>query len=183
MGEQIQPERLSLVRLARFHDISKFDCVTKDDEDRDLNDFLKDDALKYQDLGFAVTYVCIYEEQMIGYITMCNDSVRLTTGEKKQHFDGIEIPEVPAIKIARLAVHKDFQRRGIGRYLILRALMMARDAKANIGVRVMTVEAKQHSVGYYKDKLGFKLLEHENYEKKEHPYLWIDIFVPEFLEK
>ena len=66
--------------------------------------------------------------------------------------------------------------------MVLRSLIMARDIKSNIGVRVLTVEAKQKSVGYYKDEIGFRLLEVYNASPREHPYLWIDIFVPEFSE-
>lgn len=182
MGEIISAEKLSLVRLAKFHDLSGFDCATEN-EYKDLNDFLKEDALKYQELGLSVTYVCIYQEQIVGYVTLCADAVRITPNEKQAFFDDIAPTEVPAIKIARLAVHKDFQNKGIGRYMILRALIMARDAKANIGIRVVTVEAKQGSVNYYKEKLGFKLLEIYNTKGREHPYLWIDILTPEFLDK
>ena len=184
MGEQLPIEKLSLARLAKFHDVSDFDCTSKE-ECKDLNEFLKNDALKYQERGFAVTYICTYQEQIIGFITLCSDSVRIAPKEKEKYFDGIQLTEVPAIKIARLGVHKDFQRMGVGRYLVLRALITARDIKNRIVIRVITVEAKRDSVDYYKEKLGFLPLEHHNYNsaKREHPYLWIDIFIPEFMNK
>ena len=58
MGEQLPIEKLSLARLAKFHDVSDFDCTSKE-ECKDLNEFLKNDALKYQERGFAVLHIYV----------------------------------------------------------------------------------------------------------------------------
>lgn len=180
MEGKIPYELLSLTRLAKYHDVSKFDCAVQP-EHNDLNEFLKEDALKYQELGLAITYVCIYKEQIVGYVTLCSDNVRISEEEKEDIFKGIipkgaRIPkEIPAIKIARLAVEKGYQKSGIGKYLILRSIIIARDMKSTIGVRVITVESKKSSMDYYK-KLGFRELETYCGKKREHPYLYLDIF-------
>lgn len=169
MGDVIPTEKLSLIRLTKYHDLSNFKC-----SDDDLDDFLKNDALKYQEQCLAVTYVCIFNEQIVGYMTLCSDSVKFNIDEANQMYKGIKLKDVPAIKLARLAVHIDYHKNGVGKYLVLRCLLMARDVKGQIGVRIVTVEAKGGSVDYYK-KLGFRELQKYSGKHRQHPYMYIDI--------
>ncbi len=60
---------LSTLRLKKLSDnnisLTKFfDC-----SDDDLNEFLKEDSLKHQKERIAVTYLCFYKDDIIGYFT------------------------------------------------------------------------------------------------------------------
>lgn len=92
-------------RLAKYHDVSKFDC-----EDKDITGFLKDDALNYQEKKVATTTIFIYKEDIMGFFSAAADSLKLKLDEKEEaKLSTKPIPEFPAIKIARLGRDKKYK--------------------------------------------------------------------------
>jgi hypothetical protein len=95
-----------LARLAQDSNIKPFECA-----DKDLNDFLLNDAKNYLNSMLAVTYVIQNNEETIAYFSLSNDSLsknddespvwnrlnRNIPNEKRRH-------TYPAVKIGRLAV-------------------------------------------------------------------------------
>lgn len=65
------------VKLAKYHDLSKFDC-----NDDDINDFIRNDAFVYQDKKIATTTIFTYEDNIIGFFSASADSLRLNPPEK-----------------------------------------------------------------------------------------------------
>lgn len=57
-------------KLSSKHDLSNFSCGVDD-----LDDFLREDALKEQEENLSVTYLAIYKEKIIGFVTILNDSI------------------------------------------------------------------------------------------------------------
>lgn len=171
MSDRIPYDELSIIRLSKIHDLRSFTCGDGPDC-ADLDEFLKEDALKYQENSLATTYICLYKEQIVGYLTICTGSVQITCNEGDTFMDGLQLREIPGLKIARLATHKNYQRRGIGEFMILSALRHAREIKERVGIRVIIVDSKEGSVEYY-EKKGFRKL--KKYETREHPCLYIDI--------
>ncbi len=49
-----------------------FDCGVQD-----LNEFLKDDALKHQKERIAATYLCFYEHEFVGYFSWLTDAIEI----------------------------------------------------------------------------------------------------------
>ena len=84
------------------------------------------------------------------YITILNGETR--KNQKLNRF-GENLLNVshkyPCVRIARLAVDKTFERRGIGRFLMLAAIGMAIDVSSMIGCRYITVDSKTESVVFY----------------------------------
>lgn len=142
----LRPEKLS-----RLVDTSGFDCGKPD-----LNDFLKKDAIEHQELSIAVTYIFIHVDKntIIGYYSVCCDAIRLSKEEKSSV--GPQYPDYPAIKIARLAVDKNYQRKGVGTLLLKDALGLAREVSKDTACRFVTVDAlpEEDSVGLY-NRFGF----------------------------
>jgi predicted GNAT family N-acyltransferase len=62
--------------------------------------------------------------------------------------------ELPTIKIGRLVVNKDYQRRGYGEATLLKAVSIFIDISKMAGVIGLTVDAKTNAVSFYK-KYGF----------------------------
>ena len=58
--------------LTENHDVTHFDCG-----DDDLNDFLKNDALKQQNANLNVTKLVIYKGDIIGYFSLLTDTLIL----------------------------------------------------------------------------------------------------------
>ena len=72
---------------------------------------------------------------MVGYITLTTDIIKK---EEVQGEEGIDVPykEYPAIKIARLAVDKKYEQRGVGGFLLLVAAGKALKISDEVGCRL-----------------------------------------------
>ena len=60
----------SIVRLSPTADIPPFDCGNED-----INDFLANDAVDYQEGLLAVTYLVMSEGNVLGYFCLLNDKL------------------------------------------------------------------------------------------------------------
>ncbi|MDO8554265.1 MAG: GNAT family N-acetyltransferase [Candidatus Micrarchaeota archaeon] len=151
MQDIIDFNKLDIVKLSAGFDLLAFDCG-----DSDLNSFLKDDALLYQNGALAITYLCLHKNQIVGYFSLSSDSIRLDLGEKEAMSEPKQrLGEYPAVKIGRLAVHKNFAKLGIGTFLVKVAMgKIASSILKEIGCRFVTVDAYEKAIDFYM-KLGF----------------------------
>lgn len=126
-------------------DLSSFDCA-----DSDLNDFLKKDALAHEEKNIVKTYVCLYRNNPIGFFSVCMDAIKLSSTEREEEFGKPkQYPDYPAIKIARLAVSKNVQNRGIGTFMVKIVIGKAIEISKSIGCRFVTVDAYPKQAGFY----------------------------------
>jgi GNAT superfamily N-acetyltransferase len=151
-----------------YNDISLFESNSSE-----LNEFLKEDALKNQIELISKTYLCYYSDQLIGYITFATDILKAEEVQKEERIEDILYKEYPAIKIARLAVDKKYERKGVGTFLLKFAVGKAYDISERVGCRFITVDSKKESIGFYKKSGGFKLV--RKCEKKPYPTMYLDI--------
>jgi ribosomal protein S18 acetylase RimI-like enzyme len=126
-----------------------FDCT-----DDDLNDFVRNDCYRYQEQWLSHTRLARYKKtgNFVGFITLLSDSIVLETGEKKRLFDfHKKVVQFPGLKIARLGVHKEVQRQGVGAALLTYAIGVAFRINNELGVgcRFLTVDAYPQSVSWY----------------------------------
>ncbi len=147
---RFQDDDLQVVILNGDHDLNSFLC-----ENQELQDFLKQDALINQYNFISVTRLVFYHGKLVGYFTLVNDvirkkEVRTEDGEGDYHYTFY-----PALKIGRLATHSDYQRRGIGRYMLRRIFAFWFRLSKYVGCRIITVDAKPTAVGFYK-RFGFR---------------------------
>ena len=166
MLTRLSYNELKIVSYTERHDVSHFESKTTD-----LNSFLKDDAFENQEELISKTYLCCHSNQLVGYITLTTDIIKK---EEVQEEERIDVPykEYPAIKIARLATDKKYEKRGVGTFLLLAAIGIAADVSEKVGCRFITVDSKRHSIGFY-EKHGFKLV--RKYEKQDYPTMYLDI--------
>ena len=75
----------------------EFDCGNDD-----LNELLKDSLINI-DNSLSKIYLCLYENKVVAFFSLSAESIKIN---KKLE---IAYRTYPAIKIGRLAVHKDFQ--------------------------------------------------------------------------
>jgi len=153
--------------------LDEFHC-----KDPDLEDFLKVDALKGQNLLLSNTTLLYFDNKLIGYYALSCDAIQLSTTEKwklfghrRKHYESY-----PAIKLARMAFVEDCRNQGCGTLVIeIIAGLVSRLSKMGVGCRFITVDAYPESVGFY-EKKGFKRNLHKDLREKNHPSLRLDIF-------
>lgn len=165
---QIPYDELQLVSLTKRHDLTSFNC-----NNVDLNEFLKNDALKAQEDMVSKTYLCFWHNSIAGYITLTTDTLEVYTVEESAGVRDYPHRKYPCIRIARLAVDGEFERKGIGRFLLLAAMGIAIEVSSKIGCRYITVDSKSESTGFY-EKHGFKMV--EKYRHSDFPKMYLNMY-------
>jgi ribosomal protein S18 acetylase RimI-like enzyme len=115
---KIQDGPWELGKLEDFIIVKSFSC-----NDKDLDEYIQNDAEAHKKELLAETYILqditIKNPFPVAFVSLCNDAIQLSK-ETKKHL----LPNKkhylthPAVKIARLGVHKDFQNQTIGTYLL-----------------------------------------------------------------
>jgi len=163
MGEQqskIKADEIKIEIINPKHKVNSFQSYEKE-----LVDFLEEDALENQKQRLSITFLWFYQNQLVSYITLLNDKVNLE-GDLKEFFKekGIHYKSLPALKIGRICVDDRFLRRGLGRLMLLSVIQIANEInRTKAGCRFITLDAKRNpnpkldSIHFYK-KQGFKTL-------------------------
>lgn len=140
--------------------IKPFDCG-----DRDLNNFLLDDACKYLKDLMAVTYLLedTSSNRTVAYFSLLNDKISFDP-ERKNIWNRLSRPipnpkrrkHYPAVKVGRFAVSEDYAGQGIGQVLMGTIKHMFTHGNRT-GCRFLTVDAYSQAVGFYL-KAGFDFI-------------------------
>jgi len=169
------------VRLADLHienfDPQKHQVQDFSSGDADLDDFLKNDAARYQVEHLSHTRVAYLNGNIVAYLTLLSDCIVLETKEKKRLFSfHRRIYNFPALKIGRLAVSEAQAKTGIGKALLQYTigLVIRMNADLRIGCRFITVDAYPGSIFWYQ-KHGFVFNKHYDDLGKTHPSMRYDI--------
>jgi GNAT superfamily N-acetyltransferase len=133
-------------------------------EDKDLNNFLLNDAKSYLKSLLAVTYLLQVGDETVAYFSLSNDSLIKNYGEKTI-WNRINrfIPNnkrrrsYPAVKIGRLAVAKTHTGIGLGKRIILTIKNMYINEPRRAGCRFLMVDAYRDALPFY-EKNKFKFL-------------------------
>jgi predicted N-acetyltransferase YhbS len=136
--------------ITKNHDCSSFDC-----EIEELNFFLKRLAFNNQKKNSSRTYVATRENRVVGYYTLAFSSISPDDATEKV-MKGLGNYPVPAILLARLAVHKDEQGKGIGKGLLKDAVLKTVNASQIAGLRAMLIHAKDDKAKVYYEQFGFE---------------------------
>lgn len=121
---------------------------------KEMEDFLKKEALEEQDKGLNTTHLFIDREvcKIVAYVSLCNDSIGLELEERDSM--NMSYTTVPAVKIARLAVSVDYQGLGIRKSLIQFSAYMGKKIKEISGLAFITLDCYEHRVSFY-ESVGF----------------------------
>lgn len=137
--------------------LKHFDCG----EDL-LNTYLKQYALKNDVNGIAKTFLCVNDDKtsLIGFFSLSSANIQFEEYLEKR-LDNIPHYPIPCVRIARLAVAKEYQAHGIGRYLLKECFLRLLLISKTIGVHLIIVDAKESSTGFY-EHYGFNLLKKDS---------------------
>jgi GNAT superfamily N-acetyltransferase len=134
MTDRAQPP--AIVKLHRSHMLDPFDCGSEA-----LNNFLKRFALVNQTTGGAQTYVAAVGDVVVGYYSLANGEVaheaaplRVTKGMARH--------PIPVMLLARLAIDRSWQGKGLGTAILADAMRRTLQAADIAGIRALVVHAK-----------------------------------------
>ncbi len=136
--------------LQKSHQFDCFDCG-----DISLNNYLKKFALTNNQNSSSRTYVTTRNTHVVGYYTVTPGAVvKGTTPQRVQK--GLSNHPIPVIILARLAVDQKEQNKGIGKGLLLDALLRITKAADIIGGRAVLVHAKDVKAKHFYEHFGFE---------------------------
>lgn len=134
MSGPAEPE-FEIEKLRREHDLTQFDCGNAT-----LNAWLQKQAWTNQQADSARTYVAVAGNLAVGYYA-------LTTGSVHKHESperiakGLANHPIGIVLLARLAVDRTAQGKGLGKALLFDALTRIEEAADIIAVRAVMVHA------------------------------------------
>ncbi|MDO8729380.1 MAG: GNAT family N-acetyltransferase [bacterium] len=148
-------DELILRRIAEVspENLADFTCGSPS-----LDDFLKEQALVYDQAGLTLTTIVFVEDdpQPVAYFSLSGDNLKLSSTERLELSLNFEVPikSFPSVKITRLAVATKFQSAGIGAYLI--ELVEGIVFESSVAARLLTVDAdnNERTLNFY-TKLKF----------------------------
>lgn len=123
-------------KLARHHAVDAFDCG----EDA-LNRFLWRFALSSQLASTAQTYVGLADASVVGFYTLVVSEVACADAPERLT-KGIARHPVPLMLLARLAVDRNWQGKGLGAGLLKDVMRRTVQAADIAGIRTLAVHAK-----------------------------------------
>lgn len=146
------------------HEIPRFfDCGNKH-----LNEFIKtDEVRRFESELLGNTKVILLENGVIGFYTISNGSLRLSDFDQKKGesvFGSLPIAEIPAILIGQLAVMKEKQKCGIGKFVVGEIVRYAFMCVGHCAVRLLVLHAEREASEFYR-KMGFRCMPESEKEK------------------
>ncbi len=111
-----------------------------------LNDWLKRRALKNEASGASRTYVVRHRRHVVAYYTLATGAVHCAhaTGRVRRN-----MPDpVPVMVLGRLAVHRNWQRKGLGRDLLADAIRRTLQAADIAGIRAFGTPSPMRPNGF-----------------------------------
>ena len=140
---------LRVEKLRRDHVVEGFDCGKEP-----LNRFLLRNALQSQQSNASQTYVAVEADGVIGYHTLVVGEVAYAQAAERLK-KGLARHPIPIMVLARLAVSRDWQGRGIGPALLKDALLRTLQAADIAGIRAFAVHAKDDAARAFYEHFDF----------------------------
>lgn len=106
-----------------------------DSGDNDLNEFLYEESVDYCKSNLAVVFLVFHENEIIAFFSLSSDSVKVN---KKLE---IKLKYYPSMKIGRLAVDKNYQSNGIGKWILDWVIGFTKKIRMTHGIRYLSVDA------------------------------------------
>lgn len=103
----------------------------------------------------GVTYVAADDATIYGYMTVASGSI-----EVDELAGSVKLPTgypLPILRVGRLAVDHRYQGRGLGKQLLLQALLLALQQRDLAGCVGVVVDAKRNAAPFYQN-FGFRIL-------------------------
>ncbi|WP_123101560.1 GNAT family N-acetyltransferase [Acidithiobacillus sulfuriphilus] len=120
-----------------------------------LNQFLQRYALVNQKANSAQTYICCQENVVVGFYSLAAGSVDPESAPPRV-MKGLARHPVPVLILARLAVDRNHQGKGLGKALLKDALLRTAQAADIAGIRCLLVHAKDEAARQWYEAWDFE---------------------------
>ncbi|MCX7864852.1 MAG: GNAT family N-acetyltransferase [Novosphingobium sp.] len=138
-------------KLDASHEVDAFDCGKEP-----LNRFLQRHALVNQKAGSAKTWVvCRERQRVVGYYSLAVGAVE-HAGAPGRVSKGLARHPIPVMLLARLAIDRSEQGKGLGRALLRDALLRTAQAADIAGIRALLVHAKDDEARAWYERFDFE---------------------------
>jgi GNAT superfamily N-acetyltransferase len=137
-------------KLRRDHAVDAFDCG-----EEPLNQFLARYAWQSQQSGASHTYLGVSGEAVVGFYSLAVGEVAHAAASDRLR-KGMPRHPIPLMILARLAIDRNWQGRGLGAGLLKDALLRTEQAADIAGIRAMAVHAKNDQAAAFYARFGFE---------------------------
>jgi len=146
---QAPPPKLTAPEaLGPHHILTDFDCGHDT-----LTDWLKHRAIKNEASGASRTYVVCHQNHVIAYYTLATGAVQCldAPGRIRRNMPN----PIPVMVLGRLAVHLNWQKKGLGGDLLADAVKRTLQAADIAGIRAFVVHALSEEAKTFYEHFGF----------------------------
>jgi GNAT superfamily N-acetyltransferase len=140
----------SVRKLSPADSVDAFDCGQPA-----LNQFLQRYALVNQKANSTQTYVSCLAGKVVGFYSLAVGSVDPENAPARA-MKGLARHPVPVMILARLAVDRDHQGKGLGKALLKDALLRTLQAADIAGIRCLLVHAKDDAARQWYESWEFE---------------------------
>ena len=152
---------VAVEQLAKHHARGPFDCGIES-----LNRYLIQLSGQYERRHLSRTYVATLppNSRVVGYYSISSAQVDYTRVSLKQfprHPTGIPLP---CALIGKLAVDREYQKRGMGQHLLLHALRNVKRVSDQIAISAVLIHAIDETAKRFYEQYGFRSLSEQNNE-------------------
>jgi len=139
--------------LTKSHDRDGFDCGSEP-----LNAFLKQTARQHAARGISQTFVLVDEQAaepkpILGFFSL---NICQVKPESLSPEEAKKLPrQISAVRLGRLAVARDQQRKGLGKILLVGAMTRFLEIFDRAGGIGLFVDAKDQEAKRYYERFGF----------------------------
>lgn len=136
--------------LNQQHRMDSFDCGKEE-----LNFWLSTSALQAERNRTARTFVWTSdgEHDVVAYYSLAGHLLQKDEVPSKAGRGGPS--QIPAVILARLALHKTLQGGGLGGRLLVHALSTALESSRSVAARLIVVDALDEEAARFYEKYGF----------------------------
>jgi GNAT superfamily N-acetyltransferase len=155
---------INFIELDRTHNRDNFDCGVEE-----LNYFLKNLTRQNLKKGLSRTFVAvdkIIPEEVLGFYTL--SLFELSSEKLPKKYAKKYKGKIPAVKLARLATARGKQNQGLGRHMLINAIMRVISISDHAAVIGFFADENNKAVKRYYQKFGFISL-------PDHP---LELFLP-----
>jgi GNAT superfamily N-acetyltransferase len=142
---------LQISELSGRHDRESFDCGRPE-----LNNYLRQVAGQHVRKSLARVYVAHEEgnlERIVGFYSL--NGCEIQSDALPESFQKKFPRRVPAVRLGRLAVAREYQGQGVGEFLLFHAIWNVGQVDAIIGAVALLVDAKDETGKRFYLKYGF----------------------------
>lgn len=142
---------LQVSELSGRHDRESFDCGSPE-----LNNYLRQVAAQHVRKSLARVYVAHEEggpERIVGFYAL--NGCEIQSDELPESLRKRFPRRVPAVRLGRLAVAREYHRQGVGEILLFHAMWNVGRVDAIVGAVALLVDAKDEGAKRFYSKYGF----------------------------